>query len=420
MELKNISDGMISNSGLSAEKVQQILSNPETNPFRKAQNLLRRAFNEEEKERYKKEYFGKVVVPPSDLIHKLDDAEKLKMYLYLIYIGIEEELMSIENHELAKNLSKKDLSNFLGKTLSHTVDKHDQVSKDPTGMMYLNKFMVDLMMDTAVKRNSKGNLSGLREHPKKLWSAIFSSIEFNRPDEVNLDAVLKISRVINGNAITNFRPMTAAWMYHNLSPKSEKSIIIRDPSAGWMSRLTASFKVALLNPNKKVVYVATDPNPDLVAKKDELMCILKKMAGFGYNNNFEAHLFSHGAEIPEARFSDTFGKMTVIGTSPPYGDTESYNGMDVSILHPDFYKEKFLKPTIENFKYDLAKDGKIWWNIAYSMSSYPNLNEDTLSAFDEGGFELVKTYKYMLARNPLMRKLGKVDHEPIYVFQHKN
>lgn len=420
IELKNVSNEMILNSGFPEDKMRKILANPETNAFRKAANLLRRTYNEAEKNQYKEKYYGKIIIPTGEILHNLDDAEEIKKYAYLIFAKLEEEISRLEDHSgVTVNLPKKDLSNFLGKSLSATIKNNDEIKTDSTGMKYISKFMLDLIMNTAIKRNSKGTLDTIKENPLKVWKWIFNCVEFYQSDDIDLQEIIRVSKMVGGNPITNFRPMAAAWLYNEFSDKSGDSIVIRDPSAGWMSRLSASFKLALMYPNKKVIYIATDPNPDLVAKKDTMVNTLKKMAGFGYNNNFEAHLFSHGSEIPEARFSDRFGKMSVIGTSPPYGDTESYNNLDVSILHPSQYKEKFLLPTLANFKYDLAENGLIWWNIAHSMASYPNLKEDTLSAFDEAGFELIKTIKYMVPRTPVMRKVNKIDHEPVFIFKHR-
>lgn len=417
MAVTGITDEILSKCGYPQEKIDEILANPDTDDFRKATSLIRRAYCPIEAEEYKSKYYGKLTPPQGSIFHQMSDVQEIKKIAYVIHASIMHELDEWVDDITNTTKMKKDMTNFLGKPL-HSVLKNGEFATDSTGMKYLNRFMNDLMLSTATTANKGSTLEKIKTQPEMLWKWIFKEIEYHEPIKVDLHRILKVAKIVSGVSVTNFRPLVAARLYHDLADLSGNEIIIRDPSCGWLSRMTAAFKIALMYPNKKVKYITTDPNPDLIPKKDELLQILKRSAGFGYANNFEVHFYPQGSEIIESRFSDTFGKMSVVGTSPPYGDTEKYNNMDHSILHSSRYKQDFLLPTLENIRYDLVDNGRCWWNVA-PMTTYPTLVEETLEAFEESGFDLINTLKYKVARAPAVRKTGKPDYEPIFIFQRR-
>lgn len=245
----------------------------------------------------------------------------------------------------------------------------------------------------------------------------------------------------------NFPPLTAKYLYEKYTEhcKTQPTIRIWDPSAGWGGRILGAMSVS---DDRNIHYIGTDPNTDhtvvlddgtRTTKYEELAKFFNERTYrgtglFPHCNSYEIH--QCGSEV----FDCDYASLDMVFTSPPYFAKEAYSeDEEQSYKKFDQYGawvEGFLKPTLTNaYKY-LKNDRYLLWNIAdakFGNEMLP-LEGDSIRICKELGFEYVTTLKMALAQMPggnrVDEETGKpraknfckvngiwLKYEPIFVFR---
>ena len=214
---------------------------------------------------------------------------------------------------------------------------------------------------------------------------------------ITLSGVRKVLRMYSGTqGVSNFRPTTAACLYHHLNCKGK---VVWDMSCGYGGRLLGANLVGVGK------YIGTEPC-------EKTMLGIKKMAEFCVSIPIELHQCGSEDFIPEDESID------LCFTSPPYFNTEQYSVEKsqswVKFPSKEEWREGFLKKTFSNCWHGLKPNGLMVINIA-NVKTYPTLEEDTVKTALEVGFSLKDTWKYALSSLPSVG--GRYKYEPIFIFQ---
>ena len=283
----------------------------------------------------------------------------------------------------------------------------------------------------------------------------------------------------------NFNMLIATYLFSYYGLKSMKArgdttLYLHSSSEGWLGRMVASFKVAINNPNIKVVYKSLDPNIAVVeAFEDCKKYLLKKYR----IKNWDATIYNQGSE--EDNICKLDSKETFIDcsfTSPPYLDLENYpdteiislsTGQELRISHletilienrglisakdirvgdtiakdykgvkskgvkvarlsktnqcasmyktPRRFDELFLRPTVKNIYDSNYKGGYLILNVV-NNGKHKTMEKSTTDICREQGYTLKETLKLGLTRKPgkagdIRLADAKKPYEPIFIFQ---
>lgn len=283
----------------------------------------------------------------------------------------------------------------------------------------------------------------------------------------------------------NFNMLIATYLFshyglESMKARGDNTLYLHSSSEGWLGRMVASFKIAINNPNIKVVYKSLDPNIAVVEAFEACKNFLLKKYKI---KNWEATIYNQGSE--ESNICKMGSKETFIDcsfTSPPYLDLENYpdteiiqlnTGVELRISHlesiavegrgliaikdirmgyvlssdykgiktkgarivklsrtnqcasmyktPRRFDELFLRPTVENIYESNYKGGYLILNVV-DNAKHKSMEKSTTDICVEQGYKLKETLRLMLTRKP--GKAGesrladvKKPYEPIFVFQ---
>lgn len=416
---------------------------------------------DEQYEKYKHIYPLKEV-QVRDIIRK-DGVERIREIIHGAVVWFQNTQTYTKQE--GKVINTGDLFNFLNdsKDIFDPVTK--ELSRNNNGSDFLNYFIQDDMLDVVVATKASYSIKDIINNKQKVFNAVCKLLVFQ--PLITLSRIFAAMKMTNGiQVVSNFRPMSAYYLYslglESMRARGDNTLYIKVPSEGWLGRLLAAHKIAYDNPDIKVVYDSIDPNI-AVCKRFKEVCdyLQNELPGLRKIHNIEARIHAIGSETESAVFSNAYGyKYDVIGTSPPYFDTETYTeGSIITLLDldtgkeivksyantevmqcdskgaisidkiqvgevitkdgkkfqiakkvksgqsrnkttgPKAWNETFLRPTFENNFKDLHDTGILWWNIA-NVRNHPTFCADSEKIALETGFKLVDTLKYKLSRVP--------------------
>jgi hypothetical protein len=238
------------------------------------------------------------------------------------------------------------------------------------------------------------------------------------PAVLTPSSVRKALRTFSGTqGVSNFSPVAAAAMYHDLLPK--QGGIVFDPSCGWGGRLLGAIAC-----DKVQKYIGCDPSTGTFEGLERMRAELVPLAR-AMGRNLEVELHKLGSETKEIRAALPKSGVDAIFSSPPYFGQEEYSEEPtqsyIQFPTPDAWLNGFMRLTLDNCAYALKPGGKLAINIA-AVSDYPgNLEDDFVALAESRGWKLVKTLKLALSVMPGTRgkQKGKHKYEPIFVFRKK-
>jgi len=186
-----------------------------------------------------------------------------------------------------------------------------------------------------------------------------------------------------GQGVSNFRPVTAAAIYHRFGGAGAD---VWDMSCGYGGRLLGAIRSGVRT------YVGTDPC--------EATCQgLQQLARDFAPPTTRVELHKLGSEV----FQPPRGSLDLCFTSPPYFNLEeySYEPTQSGVKFPtkDAWTEGFLKQTLANCEHGLKKGGHCVVNIA-DVKTFSGLVNATIDIARKVGFEVLEPWA-------LLKKKGK-------------
>lgn len=173
--------------------------------------------------------------------------------------------------------------------------------------------------------------------------ALTKRIKYNDRN-LNSSCVRRTLTAFGGQAVSNFRPSIAKWVYQKFAPKDA---IVLDPCMGYGGRLMGAYCSHIQK------YVGIDPNAYSYVGNATLYSYLHKLSPEVSSLEIELH------NVPFEEFT-TDTKFDLVFTSPPYFDTEKYaqESTQSYIRYPVYtiWRDNFLFPLIKK-SYDYLKDG---------------------------------------------------------------
>ena len=228
----------------------------------------------------------------------------------------------------ASEVNTDDLARFVSTNINSAA-VGDNLIRNGNGLSFLNSFVKEALLNVTVAGKGSKTLYDLVQDTRYLYKVAYKCMSFKA--DITLSRLFSTMRVVDTQTVSNIRPLAFAWLYNqygiiqNPNPK-KKQIWLRDPSQGWLGRLLSSYYVAYHNPDKEIHYVSTDPNLKVVEAFAEVTDFLKSFGGMHKVKNWFPEIHNHGAEVPNACFSDTWDyKFDVSATFPPYFGTEKYS-----------------------------------------------------------------------------------------------
>jgi hypothetical protein len=238
---------------------------------------------------------------------------------------------------------------------------------------------------------------------------------------------LKAFRMSFCQYAVNFPPLTAKYIIERFTNewKSEPTVYIWDPSAGWGGRLLGALAV---EDKRHITYLANDPNTDHTTTPGRTK--YHEVHDFYCQNISKGGIF--GAEHTGLRFwqlgSEEMhrdpgfcayrGKLSLVFTSPPYFSKEAYSE-DPTQSYKKFsqyeqWRDGFLKPTLDTAVEWLRPGGYLAWNIAdatFGGELLP-LEKDSRDILESQGMVFVRVLKMTLAQTPGGNRLDPVTGKP--------
>lgn len=415
----------------------------------------------EQYEKYKHIYPLKEI-QVREIVRK-EGIEKLRDIIHGAVVWFQTE--QVYTKQELKTINTNDLFNFLNNEKPVFDPATKELSRNNLGSDFLNYFIQDDMLDVVVATKANYSVKDIIDNKQRVFNAVCKLLVFQ--PLLTLSRIFASMKMTNGiQVVSNFRPMSAYYLYsmglESMRVRGDNTLYIKVPSEGWLGRLLAAHKIAYDNPDINVVYDSIDPNI-AVCKRFEEVCnyLQNELPGIRKIHNIKARIHPIGSETESAIFSNVYGyKYDVIGTSPPYFDTETYTeGSIITLIDltsddedthryantetiesvtrgsitidklqvgevivkdnkqyqvsskvksgqsrnktsgPKAWNETFLRPTFENNFKDLHDTGILWWNIA-NVRNHPTFCADSEKIALETGFVLTDTYKYKLSRVP--------------------
>ena len=214
--------------------------------------------------------------------------------------------------------------------------------------------------------------------------------------------IRKSLKAFGVQAVSNFRPTVAKWVYQNYAPKDG---IVLDPCMGYGGRLFGAFGSHIKE------YIGTDPNRECFNGNKKLYDELVYTA---YSKRFPR------MELYNMPFEDIVfeNKFDLVFTSPPYFNTEKYSDQNKTqsyIRYPeyDFWRDNFLEKLIKK-SYDYLKSGGyLVLNVGKPII------EDTLEIGQKVFGVTPETYWMRLSKIMGQGNKSDVSHkvEPIFIWK---
>lgn len=312
---------------------------------------------------------------------------KLKEYINLVFNYY--RINGFPYFNLTQEDINKEFNNLLNFNTNSILLEDDKLKQVMLGLNLVNFFMPHMWN---IKTNKFKSPMEAFLDDKLFLKAIEKRIKLG--DNISDAGIRKALSWVSGtHRVSNFKPTIAKWIYDNFSGEGK----ILDFSCGYGGRLFGA-----LTSDKVKCYIGTDPCLETFNCLNKMNNLL---------NNKEVKLYNIPFE--DLNIEDDFDLSF---SSPPYFNTEEYSYEDtqsfIRYKTKNEWKEGFLEPLInKNFKL-LKNNGNFIINIA-NVSTYKNLEEDTLDISNKIGFKLIKTYKMSLSA--LMSKGFK--YEPIFHFK---
>lgn len=213
--------------------------------------------------------------------------------------------------------------------------------------------------------------------------------------------------MLGGGVATNFKPMSAKWVYDKYCPQDGT---VYDFSSGFGGRLLGA-----ASSGKVSKYIGTDPNTETFANQKKLKSIIiSALPDFkvGLHN-----LPSEEAVLPPECIDMAF-------SSPPYFDLENYCSEPTQsiVKYPEYaaWMEGYMRPTLRNVFNGLKYGGVLALNVAdYNYKSRTvYMVDDWLRVASEEGLTLVDTISMRIQtrRGSGHGDNSKVKQEGIYIF----
>lgn len=239
---------------------------------------------------------------------------------------------------------------------------------------------------------------------------IIKKIIFFQKRNMSDTRIRSMAKIVSGvQGVSNFRPTTASCIYS----KFAKNKVVWDMSCGYGGRMMGAIKAGV----KK--YIGTQPCTQtynnlikMYEKTYELMNIdtlfpIEKM-------QIDIRKIGSQDYLPQKQSID------FCFTSPPYFNTQKYSYEQSQSWKryetKELWLNNFLKKTFENCYYGLKSDCYMLINIA-NVSTYKQLQEDTIKVAKEVGFQLQKTYRYALSGLTKRQQGQKYKYQPMFLFK---
>lgn len=270
----------------------------------------------------------------------------------------------------------------------------------------INQYYFKELMAQVQSSEARWSLADVLESRELLGifkSKVLSNTSFYPPDNpiiINIETALRLG----GKAYAQFPTQFPIKTAHNILNKYNVNNNYYDFSCGWGVRLMSALR-------KNINYYGTDPNYLLVNKLNELTNDWKSII----KNKSEVDIRAQGSEtfIPEWE-----NKIGLAFSSPPYFNLEDYKIGQQSYKTGTMYKEwleAYMRPTINNIRKYLIKDGYLAINIK-NTKDYA-IATDTMKIIEEAGFKFIGT-ELLTQRNRTKRNGDENDNsELIYVYQ---
>ena len=244
----------------------------------------------------------------------------------------------------------------------------------------------------------------------EMLKKIIHKIIFFQKRNMSDTRIRSMSKIVSGvQGVSNFRPTTASCIYKRFA----KGKVVWDMSCGYGGRMMGAIKAGV----KK--YIGTEPCTqtynNLIKMYDKTYELMNCDTLFPVEK-MEININKIGSQdfLPQKQSID------FCFTSPPYFNTEKYSEEQTQSWKRYTTKEQwlnnFLKKTFQNCYYGLKDDCYMLINIA-NVSSYPQLQKDTVRIANEVGFELQKTYKYALSGLIKRQQGQKYKYQPMFLFK---
>ena len=228
-------------------------------------------------------------------------------------------------------------------------------------------------------------------------------------DNISDSGIRKTLRVYTGTqAVSNFKPTTAKTLYNLFAENG----VVYDMSCGFGGRL-----LGFLSSSAKT-YIGVEPatktyNGLLHLKQDYNDFLQEQTISLFDQEKKDIQIYQSGSEsfkLPKKSVDFCF-------TSPPYFNCEKYSNEETQsyLKFPtkELWLNGFLRQTFENCHCALKDNKYMAINIA-NVSSFPNLETETINLANKCGFILMETYYYLLSS---LSKKNKFKKEPIFVFK---
>jgi hypothetical protein len=211
-----------------------------------------------------------------------------------------------------------------------------------------------------------------------------------------------LRRYSGTQAVSNFRPTTAALMYDRFLEKSSplfgtKAGTTWDMSCGYGGRLLGSIAA-------DVNYIGTDPCTETFNGLE----VIRDEWG-SKNRTIELHQIGSEEFWPDANSID------LCFTSPPYFDWEKYSEEETQSFkkYPEVqdWIDGFLWHTIDKCHYGLKAGGILALNVA-NTRRIKNFEEETVRIAKQIHYKHIDTWKLQLSS-----QTGSPKYEPIFIFQ---
>lgn len=238
---------------------------------------------------------------------------------------------------------------------------------------------------------------------------------------------LKAFRMSFNQYAVNYPPLTAKHIIERFTNewKSEPTVYVWDPSAGWAGRLLGALAV---EDKRHITYLANDPNADHTTTPGrtkyhevyDFYCKHISKGGIFGADHTEFKFWQLGSELMrrDPGFWQYRGKLSLVFTSPPYFSKEAYSE-DPEQSYKKFsqydqWREGFLKETLETAVEWLRPGGYLAWNIAdvtFGGDLLP-LEQDSRKILESLGMEYQQVLKMALAQTPGGNRLDPVTGKP--------
>jgi len=215
--------------------------------------------------------------------------------------------------------------------------------------------------------------------------------------------IRKSLKAFGTQAVSNFRPTIAKWVYQKFSPVGGN---VLDPCMGYGGRLLGAFCSHIAS------YTSTDPNEETVFGN---YALYQNLLTVSSGNNVPS-MALHCSPFEDFEIRD---KYDLVFTSPPYFNIEKYSTDNTQsyLRYPNYdeWVEKFLKVLIEKSFDVLKQNGNLVLNVGKPI------DEDVVRIGTKIFGQNPETYHMRLSKFLGKGDKSMISHktEPIFVWNKK-